>query len=141
MTRVLATSISLALIAGLFIALPAAAWDKEDWDPQASIVTCGDPRVQATFDNSTAFPTLFKLVYKNGNKASDVKRKVVKKYVPAWTVKRTAWRWVLGQGSKLRITVWNPDTRLWQPILIERIYAGPAWGSTPECQKPVKLAR
>ena len=134
-----AIALTLALIAAS-VALPAAAWDKEDWDPKASIEVCADPRVKATFDNDTAFPTLFKMVYKNGNKASPDKRKVVKKYVQPHQTRRTAWRWVLGRGSKLRITVWNPDTRLWQPILIERIYSGPPWGTAP-CFKGPQLAR
>ena len=123
----------------LLIAAPAAAWEKHDWDPQASIQVCGDPRVQATFDNSTAFPTLYKLVYRNGNKASPDQRKVVKKYVQPFSVKRTAWRWVRGGGSKLRITAWNPDSRLWQLVLKDRIWAGPAWG-TGDCIKPHRVA-
>ena len=130
---------TLALFA-VSIATPAAAWDKEDWDPQASIEVCADPRVQATFTNPSAFPTLYKLVYRNGNKTADVQRKVVKKYVQPFDTKRTAWRWVRGGGSKLRITVWNPDVRSWQPILIERIYSGPPWGTAP-CFKDPQLAR
>jgi len=135
-----AIPIAIALL--LLIAAPVAAWDKEDWDPQASILVCGDPRVQATLDNTdSVVPTTFKMVWKNGNKSVIPARKVIKKDVAVGAVRVLSWRWVRGGGSKLKITAWNPDIGQWVPILIERIWAGPAWG-TGDCVKyPITIAR
>lgn len=93
------------------------------FDPAASVIVCGDPRVKATLDNSESnVAATFKLKFASGRDKSQVV--AIKKVAPG-AVKVTKFRWAHGSRPFV-VKVWTDSG--WTTLVRQNVRNATPWG-------------
>ena len=128
--QALGISAIITVIAMLIITLPADATGSKRFEPEASVIICGDPRAWVEADNSDSkVPAKYKWVFWKGDKSiprADAKVTIIR-WVPAGEVRVWGPRWVRGNGNPLRVKA-KREGGDWQTLIDIEVRNPVPWG-------------
>lgn len=120
----LITSMAVAGLLTVFtVGSTIACYKPPVFDPAASVIVCGDPRVKSTLDNSASnVPATYKLKFRSGKDKSPIV--AIKKVAPG-AVKVTKFRWAHGSRPFV-IKVWTDSG--WTTLVRQSVRNATPWG-------------